>query len=438
MKTATDSKTSWLVKEATMRILMIAPEPYFEPRGTPISIMQRLRALSQLGHQVDLLTYQVGQDVRFPGLTIYRTPKIGFIREVRIGPSPTKLLLDLILFFQAVWMLITRHYDIIHSHEEASFFAMVLGWVFRLPHLYDMHSSLPRQLANSKYRRLWPGIKLFEIFESAVLRSAAAVITIDADLEKYAKTINPALNQMQIDNLPLHNSATPVDRNAVQELKSKFALEGRIAAVYTGTLESYQGLELIIESAPYVRNQIPDIIYLIVGGRQSQIDYYQALAHAHGVGDIFIFTGNLLPDEALLYLALADILLSTRRDNTSVPLKIYSYLHAGKPIIATRNQAHLRILNEELALLVEPTVNAFGEGVCRLAVDGVLRARLQHNLHRFAATMQKDADYLNKVRMLYQSLAPSFTIYAKPAEKVEESIRQDADYVIFSQPVSKE
>lgn len=53
-----------------MKILMISPEPFFEPRGTPISVYQRLQALSALGYQVDLLTYHVGQDVDIPGLTI--------------------------------------------------------------------------------------------------------------------------------------------------------------------------------------------------------------------------------------------------------------------------------------------------------------------------------------------------------------------------------
>ena len=42
---------------------MIAPEPFFEPRGTPFSEYHRIRALTELGHQVDLVTYPFGQDV---------------------------------------------------------------------------------------------------------------------------------------------------------------------------------------------------------------------------------------------------------------------------------------------------------------------------------------------------------------------------------------
>src|SRR5262245_32326401 len=36
-----------------LRILMIAPEPFFQPRGTPFSEFHRIRALTDLGHEID-------------------------------------------------------------------------------------------------------------------------------------------------------------------------------------------------------------------------------------------------------------------------------------------------------------------------------------------------------------------------------------------------
>ena len=39
---------------------MIVPEPFFEPRGTPFSEYHRIRALLDLGHTVDLVTYPFG------------------------------------------------------------------------------------------------------------------------------------------------------------------------------------------------------------------------------------------------------------------------------------------------------------------------------------------------------------------------------------------
>jgi hypothetical protein len=62
-----------------MKIFMIAPVPFFEPRGTPFAVLGRAKALSVLGHEVDILTYPVGQDVSIPGITIYRTPSFKII-----------------------------------------------------------------------------------------------------------------------------------------------------------------------------------------------------------------------------------------------------------------------------------------------------------------------------------------------------------------------
>ncbi len=85
-----------------MRILMIAPEPFLEPRGTPFSVYHRMRALVTLGYEVDLVTYPIGKQVTLPGLRIYRTPALPFIRKVKIGPSLAKFPLDILVFLTAI------------------------------------------------------------------------------------------------------------------------------------------------------------------------------------------------------------------------------------------------------------------------------------------------------------------------------------------------
>src|SRR2546426_5686617 len=85
-----------------MHILMIAPEPFFEPRGTPFSEYHRIRALLDLGHTVDLVTYPFGKDVAMPGLRIFRAARPPFVRNVKVGPSVAKLFLDLTLAITAL------------------------------------------------------------------------------------------------------------------------------------------------------------------------------------------------------------------------------------------------------------------------------------------------------------------------------------------------
>lgn len=46
-----------------MRILLIAPQPFFEIRGTPLATLQLVKVLSELGHKVDIATYHLGKNV---------------------------------------------------------------------------------------------------------------------------------------------------------------------------------------------------------------------------------------------------------------------------------------------------------------------------------------------------------------------------------------
>ena len=118
-----------------MKILMLAPQPFLEPRGTPFSVLGRLKALSQLGHKVDLVTYHLGSDVEIPEVKIHRIMKVPFIKSIKVGPSLPKLLLDALVLMKAIRLVIRGNYDLLHTHEEASFFGVILAKLFRLPHL---------------------------------------------------------------------------------------------------------------------------------------------------------------------------------------------------------------------------------------------------------------------------------------------------------------
>ena len=91
-----------MLQGSTMKILMIAPQPFFQPRGTPFSVLGRLHALSELGHEVDLITYHIGQNVKIPNVTIHRIKNIPFIRNIKIGPSLAKIPVDFLVFLKSI------------------------------------------------------------------------------------------------------------------------------------------------------------------------------------------------------------------------------------------------------------------------------------------------------------------------------------------------
>jgi hypothetical protein len=218
-----------------VRILMIAPEPFFEPRGTPFSEFHRIRALTALGHQVDLVTYPFGQNVSMPGLRVFRSLRPPLVDHVKIGPSPAKIPLDALLTLSAIRRACFGRYDAIHSHEEAGLIGALLAICLRVPHLYDMHSSLPQQLSNFAFSQS-PLIKrVFLAIERFMIRRSRVVIVICPSLEETVKAIEPGARTVLIENAPgsAEDEATSEGAAAVRR---SLNLDGSTPIVlYTGT-----------------------------------------------------------------------------------------------------------------------------------------------------------------------------------------------------------
>ena len=393
-----------------MKILMIAPQPFFEPRGTPISVYQRLEALSTLGHEIDLITYHVGKNVDIPNLKIHRVRGHKVIQHVRIGPSRAKILLDAQIFIRAIRMLLLNRYDVIHSHEEASFFCMFLAWIFRTKHLYDMHSVLSRQLTNFKFGNNSIFVKLFGILERMVLKSCHAVITVGPDLERYVKSVDNNIRVVMIENIALHAYQTPVQTDEIEHLKNKLNIESRLPIVYTGTYERYQGLDMALKCVDIVREKFPNVIFIVVGAKVQQAQEWTEKAAKMGLGNHTLFLDVVSPEEAMMFLALASVLISPRLDGTSTPLKIYSYLHAEKPIVATNITSHTQVLTNDTALLVDPDEQAFAEGILKILNNPNLAKQLGNNAHQLAQDKFGRQDYISKVSQIYSALKPKSNI----------------------------
>lgn len=387
-----------------MKILMIAPEPFFEPRGTPISVYQRLQALALLQHPLDLLTYHLGQDISIPGVTIHRGPRIPFIKKVKIGASWSKAFLDLLLFCRTVVFLLRNRYDVIHSHEEAAYWSVLLARLFHIRHVYDMHSCLPRQMADTPRWNFWPFLKLFEMLERWTICTCDAVITIGADLEERVLTINPKAKTVLIQNLAILSDEPGSALKSTNELQDRLRLDDRLPIVYTGTFEPYQGLDLLLKSARIVQDHCPEALFIMVGGDPQQVERWRNQSIAYGLEHAMLFTGAVPLAEAMAYLDVAEILVSPRTSGMSVPLKIYSYLHSGKPIVATNVTAHSQVLSAEIAVLVATTEQAFADGILMLARCPDTRKRLGLRAQQFARERFDPADYLKKLGQVYQEL----------------------------------
>lgn len=375
---------------------MIAPEPFFEPRGTPFSEYHRIRALLDLGHTVDLVTYPFGRDVQMPGLRIFRAARPPFIRDVKIGPSLAKLFLDMTLTLTALNRARQGLYDAVHSHEEGAAIGVVISAALGLPHVYDMHSSLPQQLENFAFSRSSVLRWMFQTLERTAIRRSRVTIVICPHLQETARKVAPEAKTVLIENAP-GSGDVPVEGSG-QAVRLTLGIDAATPVVlYTGTFEAYQGLDLLFRAAKLVHRERPDVRFVLAGGKPHQVAEAQTSAAAIGATGL-IFAGEQPAEVIPSYLDAARVLVSPRSTGTNTPLKIYQYLRAGRVIVATRLLTHTQVLSDEVAILTEPTPEAFARGILQAIDDSVAATRLAAAAKHLADTRYTYEAYLQRTR----------------------------------------
>ena len=173
-----------------MNILVLAPHPFYQERGSPIALNLLLKVLSERGDQVDVVVYSEGQEVRYDDVTIHRIYKTPLINHIRPGFSWKKVICDILMFFKAIHLVTRSRYHVVHAVEEAVYMALVIKWLFKLPYIYDMDSSLVQQMVE-KYPILQLFTFFFNFFERLAVRNAIAVAPVCDALADFIHRYNP-------------------------------------------------------------------------------------------------------------------------------------------------------------------------------------------------------------------------------------------------------
>lgn len=360
-----------------MRVLFLAPQPFFQERGTPIALKMLLEALtatSKTELQIDLLTYAEGEAVAIPGVSHLRIPSVGGLSGVRPGISLKKLLYDLIFLCSAIRLVFrsrrTAPYHLIHTVEEAVFIGWFLKILFGVPFIYDMDSSLSKQLTE-KWSWLAPIRWIFEKFENMAIRSAISVIPVCGALEKQARMAG-AKNITLLRDVPVGGDL--IDTNLAIPLRQTYGIpDENTVGLYVGNLEFYQGIDLLLASLKELPKDTK-LSVVIVGGPAEKAGKLAETIKGENIQ--VIFTGPQPVSSLPSLLNQADLLVSPRLIGNNTPMKIYSYLASGKAIVATNIESHTDVLATTNSILAPAEPTQFAKALLTLVEDRALRDQL--------------------------------------------------------------
>ncbi len=329
--------------DGPLKILMIAPTPFFSDRGCHVRIYEEARVLKALGHEVCIATYHLGRDMA--GIPTVRIPPVPWYRKLAAGPSWHKPYLDILLFFKALGATRNLRPDIIHAHlHEGAFIGLFLNKLLRVPLVFDCQGSLTSEMLDHGFIR--SGSLLFRIFrtlEKIINNGSDFIITSS----RHGADELLASWQMSADKVKelIDGVDTEIFRPLPQD-EARRAIKfppGRQVVVFLGVLNRYQGMDILLETVKILKGRGTAPHFLIMGFPEEE---YRKKAGHLGLEEYLTFTGRIDYGNAPLFLCAGDIAVSPKTSLTEANGKLFNYMACGLPTVVFDNPVNREILGD--------------------------------------------------------------------------------------------
>jgi glycosyltransferase involved in cell wall biosynthesis len=349
-----------------MRVLMIAPTPFFGDRGCHVRILEEVRALRRHDVEVLVATYYVGRDV--PEVRTVRTVRLPWVRQLPVGFSIHKPGLDLLLLIAAARAARRFRPDVIHGHlHEGAVLAVVLGRLLGRPAVADLQGSLTGELVDHRtIPAFGPLPALARILERASLRGPIKLLASSASFARELVEQWGGIDRV----IALPDGVDPeVFRPGLSadELRRTLRLEGRRVVVFLGILTPHQGVDDLLAAWPAVTAAVPDA-HLLLMGYPNEGRYRDVVTRA-GLGGSITVTGRIDYRDAPRFLALGDVAISAKRSATEANGKLLNYMAAGLPTIACDGPVSREILGEAGLFVARGDIAALAAACVTLLED---------------------------------------------------------------------
>ncbi len=242
--------------------------------------------------------------------------------------------------------------DIIHAHSPSlnGVAALRVGKKLNIPVVYEIRAFWEDAAVDHgtttegslRYR-------LTKAIETHVVKNADHVTCICNGLCQ--DLISRGIDSNKITLIPnaIHPEEFIFDQKPNTELLNKLDLSDKTILGFIGSFYAYEGLDLVIEALKDLRDKIPNIHLLLVGGGPQENNLKQQVKNL-GLNDIVTFTGRVPHSEVQEYYNLVDILVYARHKmrltDLVTPLKPLEAMAQGKIFIASDVGGHKELIED--------------------------------------------------------------------------------------------
>ncbi len=170
----------------------------------------------------------------------------------------------------------------------------------------------------------------------------------------------------------------PLERD--NTLAEELGLQGKLVIGYVGTLNWYEGHDLLFEAVRRLKPRHPEMRVLLVG---DGLEYKNLVARRHelGLDDTVVMTGRIPFEQVESYYSLIDIAPITRASSPLTesvsPLKPFEAMAMGKTVISSDVAVMKDVINGDNGLLyAKDDADSLESVLDRVLLDEGLRAQL--------------------------------------------------------------
>jgi glycosyltransferase involved in cell wall biosynthesis len=331
-------------RSETLKILMIAPTPYFSDRGCHVRIFEEAKALMARGHQVRIVTYHLGRDLE--PVPVNRTLSVPWYGKQEAGPSWHKLYLDLLLLWKTVGVARVFKPDLIHAHLHEG---VLIGWpvarLRKIPLLFDYQGSLSGESLNHGFFKNGSLLhRLFRYMETKIDGLADSILTSSTPGRQELISLWQQPHD-RVTAFPDGVDTSVFCYHSRREARQRLGLGDEVPViVYLGLLNRYQGSDLLLQSAKLLIQQ-GRIFHLVIMGYPDQD--YRKKADDLCIASFVTFTGKVDYADAPQLLAAGDLAVSPKISETEANGKLLNYMACGLPVVAFDTPVNRELLGND-------------------------------------------------------------------------------------------
>lgn len=321
-----------------MKILVVAPTPFFADRGTHIRILEEALALEKRGHELTIATYHIGRDIKGEVETridVRRILRLLFwYKKLEAGPDWQKIVLDIMLIRKVFNLARTGRPEVIHAHLHEGvligFIVQKLLFWRKMKLVADFHGSLTKEMESHSYLKGGLLRKIFSFIEKTVDNMGQSACASSWENAEELRSIRQdAEVAVVLDGVNLdHYAALP----AKEELRRELELpQDKTIITYAGALVPNKGISYLLEAMEAVLAQSPKAFFVLGG---FPIEEAESFVYARGLEKRVRLVSPLNYFEMPKLLKASDIGIDPKDSSTrQASGKILQYMAAGLAVV---------------------------------------------------------------------------------------------------------